>query len=169
MRVSGTSEDTYITALIKAARRRIESETNRALCTQTLRLTMDRFPCSRELRLEYPKLQSVTSVNYVARNGDSQVFDSSLYTVDVYSTPGRIVLKTGERWPDTIDNANSVWVIYEAGFGAAADVPDDLVQALRFLVGHWYANREPVVVQPGVAQVEIPKTLDYILQPWRVY
>lgn len=41
---TNTTDDTYITSLIKAARQRIETETGRVLCTQQWDYKLDQFP-----------------------------------------------------------------------------------------------------------------------------
>lgn len=164
----GTTDDNYITALIAVARRSLEISTRRAFIEQTLEATFDRFPCSRVIRLERPKLISVTSITYVDAAGDTQTLAADRYTVDTKSEPGRVILNYGDIWPATGYNGNTVTITYKAGYGDAADdVEPDLRHAVKFLVGHLYANREPVAV--GVSVAEIPKTLDYLWQPHEVH
>ena len=55
-------------------------------------------------------------------------------------------------------------VIYQAGYTATGDVwpaPDDIQMAVKLLVGHWFENRESVVI--GTTSVPIQQSLDYIL------
>ena len=168
-RIDSTDEDTYVDGLIAAARRAIEIQTGRALVTQTLRLTRDIFPASRVLRLERPPLQSITSVKYQDTADVEQTLSAASYQADAKSTPGRLVLKDGYTWPSTKNNANSVTVIYVAGYGLEAAVPQDLKQAVLLLTAHLYANREPVDVRPGAGAIQIPKTIDYLCMPYKVW
>lgn len=44
---------------------------------------------------------------------------------------------------------------------------DDVKAAMLLLIGHWYANRESVVIGETVAQV--PLAVEALLQPYRIY
>lgn len=167
LRVDGTDEDTLIASLGVAARQHVEEETRRALVTQTWVLKLDEFPGSgdAEIRLPRPPLQSVTSVQYVDGNGDTQTWSSSLYVVDTADTPGNISLAYGESWPSTRAQKNAVTITYVAGYGAASTVPDALKAAIKLLVGHYYVNREEAVTGTVVARLG---AVDALLAPYRV-
>jgi uncharacterized phiE125 gp8 family phage protein len=168
LRVTTSDDDTYIGTLITVARRRAEIETARAFISQTLKQTLDAFPSTDVIELQRPPLSSVTSVKYYDDNGVLQTLSASAYTVDTSSTPGRIVLKEDQSWPSTDDIPNAVEITYVAGYGAAgANVPAEIVHAIKILVAHWYAAREPVVT--GVTPAEMPKTVEYLLAPFRVW
>ena len=58
----------------------------------------------------------------------------------------------------------------EPGFADDADrllLNDDVRTAMLLLIGHWYANRESVVVGETAAQV--PFAVEALLQPYRIY
>lgn len=167
LRVTLDDDDQYIESLITAARNSVEILTQRALITQTRRLTLDAFPCSRVIQLPGGKIQSVTSVAYVDAAGQSQTLSVDRYVADTRSTPGRIILKDGSSWPSTWNNGNAVEVVYVAGFGEADAVPNDLIQAIHFLVAHWYSFREPITTLGQVQ--EIPKSVEYLTLPYRVW
>lgn len=44
---------------------------------------------------------------------------------------------------------------------------DDVKAAMLLLIGHWYTNRESVVVGQTVA--EVPFAVEALLQPYRIY
>ncbi|WOU51616.1 head-tail connector protein [Citrobacter portucalensis] len=44
---------------------------------------------------------------------------------------------------------------------------DDVKAAMLLMIGHWYANRESVVVGQTVA--EVPFAVEALLQPYRIY
>lgn len=48
-------------------------------------------------------------------------------------------------------------------------VPMSIRQAILFLAGHMYENREPVITGRGEVAIEIPNTLDDMLAPYRVF
>ena len=141
------SEDARISSLIVAARRYCERATGRAFITQTLRLTLDRFPTAREgfaIRLPRPPVQSVTSVVHLAAaDGVSTTVATDDYLTDLASEPARIVPSYATAaWPDARDQMGAVSVTYVAGYGDAADVPETIKQAMHLLIAHWFKNRE---------------------------
>lgn len=168
-RISLSDEDTLIDALIVAARQMAEQVTNRALITQTWKLYLDEFPSGDCIDLPYSPLQSVTSVSYIDTDGATQTFSNTLYDIDTISEPGRLVLKPDSQWPDTkLGQVNAVTITYIVGYGDdAEDVPEPIKLAIKFLVGHWFENRE--LSSPGVDVSLVPKTFDWILMPWRVF
>jgi len=44
---------------------------------------------------------------------------------------------------------------------------DDIRAAMLLLIGHWYANRESVVV--GQTALKLPLAVESLLQPYRIY
>src|SRR5690554_6904374 len=108
LRVDATDEDALISSLIASAREHVEAFQLRALVTQTWRLSLDRFPRGRVIRLPRPPLQSVTSITYTDPGGAQQTLSNTLYDVDTDSEPGRIVLKDDADWPDTADVPRAV-------------------------------------------------------------
>lgn len=146
-RVDISDDDTLIGTLIQAAREYVEDVVRRSLITQTWRYSLDCWPKCNEIALPQPPLISVTSVVYYDSDGDSNTFATSEYDVDADSEPGRIVLKYGKIWPsEALRPAAPIQITYQAGYGAAASVPQKYKQAMLLLIGHWYENRETVIV-----------------------
>lgn len=114
LRVTSSADDELITALIRAAREWCELFQNRAFVTQTITLTLDRFP--NVFEIPKPPLQSVSSIKYIDTAGVQQTLDPSVYDVDTVSEPGRIALAYGQSWPSIRGDINSVEVIYVAGY-----------------------------------------------------
>jgi uncharacterized phiE125 gp8 family phage protein len=149
-----TSDDGLISALITAARQKVEIETRRALVTQTQVLKLDQFPSGENpvIELPNPPLQSVSAVQYVDQNGDTQTLAASEYIVDTVSEPARITPAYNTFWPLTRAQINAVTVTFVCGYASgsgsptdyAANVPQALKAAIKLLVGHWYENREAV-------------------------
>lgn len=148
---TNTTEDPVLTALIEAARQKVEDLTGRALVTQTWDLFMDGWPY--EILVPYPPLQSVTTLKYTDENGDQQTWASSNYTVDTGKEPGRIVRAYNVVWPTVRDVINNVEVRFVAGYGDPGDVPQLLKQAILVMAGHWYEERTPTVTGAIVATI----------------
>lgn len=170
LRVDIDDDDAYISGLIAAAREYLEGATRRAFLTQTWRLSLDAWPWPpAQIELPLPPLQAVNSIKYRDSDGTQTTVDSGDYIVDTDSEPGRIVLDYGESWPsETLYPANPIQIEFEAGYGdAATDVPQYLRQAVLLLVGHWYENREPVVI--GTVHKELPLAVDSLIYLHRAY
>lgn len=120
--INGTDHDARITTLISALRMEAEQITGRSLATSTWQIKLDEFPY--EIRLLWPPIVSVESVEYVDADGATQTLSSSLYVVDSHNEPGWILPATDTEWPSTYDTANAVTVNYTAGYGATS--PDAL-------------------------------------------
>lgn len=154
LRVDDSTDDTLIAGLVKGATRFIEGLCWSALVTQTWELVLDEF-CSDVIDLERGPLQSITSVKYRDEDGTEQTLSSSAYWVDTARLPGRIMLKDTESWPGTQVRPDAVRVRFVVGFGAASAVPQELKQAILYVVSHLYENREPEIVGTIVARLAL--------------
>lgn len=171
-RIDTSADDTLITMLIATARRTVESDTNRALITQTWELVLDAFPTSTQIRLPLPPLQSVSSIKYYTNATPSveATFASTNYLVstdDNYG--GLIVLKDSASWPVITDplEKGAVRIKFICGYGAAAAVPEIYKQAMLLLIGHWYENRETIQVT-GAVPKELPMAYESLIWQERV-
>lgn len=142
------SEDSLLNMWIEAARLEVEDITKRALITQTITWTLDRFPSSSAVfRVPRPPLVSVTSVKYYDTAGTQQTVSSSNYIVDTNSEPGRIAPAVDQIWPTEQERIDAVEVIYVAGYGARAAVPTRFKAAILMSVCFWWENRGDVAVE----------------------
>lgn len=163
-----SSQDALITAQIRAAARTWQSATQHALMLQTREETLDGFNSGSLIKLEYPRVASIDSVIYIDANGVEQTLSLASYALDSGSdnAPGWLAIGAGLDWPSTYNAINTVAVRYTCGYADAADVPEDITQWIKLVVGHWYANREAVNVG------NISSKLDYVdvlLDGYRVY
>lgn len=174
--VRGEAEDgSLVGALVSAATGYCETFTRRAFTKTQLRQSDDRWPSGSILELDRPLFDGGSTnvtLSYLAEGGSTYTtVASTSYHVDAEAEPGRIVLKSGVSWPSvTLETANSVRVDYWAGYGSTATpvnvVPDEVKQAILLLTGHWYENRESVVV--GTVQAEVAQSLKALLWSVRV-
>jgi uncharacterized phiE125 gp8 family phage protein len=167
-RIDTTDDDALVSALIVAARERIEDEARHRLITQTWEIYLDAFPAGDVLIVPIVPLQSVTSITYYDEAGTLATFAATSYQVDAISKPARIALVSGQSWPSTtLRTLNGVVVRVVAGFGdTAATVPNQLRQAMLLLIEHWYENREPVLIT-GAMPMPIPMTIAAIVSDYR--
>ncbi|MFA6100450.1 MAG: head-tail connector protein [Patescibacteria group bacterium] len=145
-------EDDLLTALIQAARERVEDETRRALLTQTWDYCpqSNRWPSTDFIKIPYGNLQIVTSVKYTDCDGtETTLVEGTDYTVELNGEQhGRIVLPYGESWPTaTLSPSNPIVIRFVCGWTTAANVPSRIRTAIKMLVGDLYENRESTVTQ----------------------
>ncbi len=164
-RVDTTDEDTLLTSLIAAARQMCEQQLQRALITQTWKMTLDAFP-DWDIDLPYPTLQSVTSVKYYDSSNVQQTMVANTdYFIDTAGQPGRVLPVTD--WPTTYERPDAVEIIYVAGYANAAAVPQAIKQWLLVQIAAMFDNRSGV---PGRdAQVKSLPFVDALLDPYRVW
>lgn len=163
-RISGSDEDGLLAGYLMAARSHAETYLGRALATQTLQLALDGdWPCDR-IALPRPPLQSVTSITYSDTAGATQTLAADQYRVDSTAHQGFIERAYGVTWPAVRDQARTIVVTYVAGY---TQIPEPIRAAILLLVGHFYENREAVIV--GQAPTELPLGVDSLLFPYRVF
>jgi hypothetical protein len=190
LRISVSSEDTYIGNLITAARQFCEDFTGRAFITQTWELWRDQFParkaCGNDWRdgiteepisyvdgepgiIEFPKapLISVTSVTTYNDSDVAAVFSAASYRVDTIREPGRIALVRGALWPVDLRPTSAIKIVATCGYGTTgASVPMAIRQAILLIVAHCFENREPVLI--GTISKELEAGYAPLLAPYQV-
>lgn len=162
-----TTSDTQIGWMIPAARRWVEQRINRALITQTWQLYLDDF--TDMIRLPLGNVQSITHVKYTDQDGTVQTISASDYQTDLVSIPARLMPSYAAGvWPTTRgDTFNAVEVQFVAGYGLAAAVPEDIVEALYRIVGHWLNNQ--TALEHGTTITRIPFAVEQMLWPYLDY
>ena len=141
LKVDGGDDDALITALIGAARARVEWHVGRALVTQGWTLWLDDWPCDGVAEIPLPPLQSVASVTLYGRDDTPTVLDGAVYQVDAVSQPGRVALKPGAGVFTDLRCINAVAIAFTAGYGDASTVPAAIVQAILRVLAQLYAHR----------------------------
>jgi len=167
LRIDSSDDDAYVGTLIVAAREWCETYTKRHFVKRTVRAYWDNWPAGICIESPRPFTETTASptLKYYAEGSTSATtLAASSYWVDSDGEPGRIVLRSGQTWPDTtLRTANAVELTLQTGYGSEPDVPDSIKQAILFLVGHWYANREAVLI--GTISKEIEFGVRALLTP----
>jgi uncharacterized phiE125 gp8 family phage protein len=173
-----TVEDALVSSLITAAREYCETFTRRSFLPQVWDLKLDSFcdPAAYKdgvIWLPKPPVTAVTSITYLDTAGDSQTLSTSIYTYDLPSGPkasrARVQEAYGQVFPQTRSTLNAVTIRFAAGYATAAAVPYSIKAAMLLLIGHWYQNRETVVVGVGIGSVQVPTSAEALLWPYVAY
>lgn len=170
LRVTSSTDDTYIGNLVTAARELCENFTGRCFINQTFAWTLDAFPASDWDYLYFPRapLGSVSSVTYYDSDNAQQTWSSSEYDVDTAGNLGRLRPKDGYSWPTTYDRPNAITVTFVAGYGSAASsVPQSIKHAMLLHIGDLYDIRGNQVV--GVSASALPFGAQNFLLPYVIY
>lgn len=174
LRITSTDDDAELGVLITAARAYTEGVTKRAFVAQTWDWVLDGFPPW--FRVPMPPLQSVVYIKYLDTANVEQVVDPTIYLVDANPDYGRIGLNYARVWPWSFPVMNAVWLRFVAGYTSiaspstddlASGVPPQLKHALKFLVGHFYENREAVAMSRTRGGFELmPMAYQALVQPY---
>lgn len=155
-RIDITDDDTLLIGYIKAAREWCELRDWRAYLTQTLAYWLDVWPDTRFITLPRPPLQTVSKVEYYDAANVKYTLSSSLWYQTAATQPGKVQLKTNCYWPTTrLREAEAICVTYTAGWSSPANMPERIRQAIKMIIGHWYENREAVLVGTISREIEL--------------
>lgn len=203
---SGGPVDTLVNALITTARQQCETIMRRALLTQTWKLSLQNFPGRNyqnwpsaqqvteldlyykfnHVKLPFPPLQSVTSVNYMDSGGVIHMMVNAAFsgTADITKSynvqpdfePGRIVLPYAGIWPtDVLMPGAPVEITYVAGFAdlealQAWDGFNSVIQAMKMIITFFYENRlTPLEFRHSAVPAGIKYIVEAILEPYRIF
>ena len=166
LKVLHNDEDDYITGLVVTAMQSAELATNRQIITGTWDLVLDRFPaCGRPLYLPRAPWEATEWIKYYDAAGDQVTWDAANY-VTIDREPAEIWPASGVAWPTPQARPGAVEVRFRCGYGSQpAHVPALLRHAMRLLVGHWFVNREAVVMG---SSSELPLAVKHIFEQLRV-
>lgn len=192
LRIDVTDEDGELEEIISDSREALESEYEMGFITQTWDFFMDGFPnpwglgnglWRPQMGRDYNSwigaivlgrrpVQSVTSIKYVDSSGTITTLVAN--TDYVLDAPGaRVVPAFGKAWPAvTLQPVNGVQIRVVLGYGTtAASVPRPVRRSMRLMCGHFYENREQVLLEQRIRPIDIPRGVTQLMSPldWRVY
>jgi uncharacterized phiE125 gp8 family phage protein len=161
-----TTEDALLDRLIAAARDWVQDYTGRSLYTQTWQCSLACFPERLWLPMSTP-LQSVTHVKYYDADNVLQTLSSSVYTLPAFHEPALLMRVQSESWPGVYTREDAVQIEYVTGATSATAIPQPLTQAVLLLVGHWYEQREAVLM--GTISKETEFAVSALCAPYRCF
>lgn len=141
-----TADDTLVQALIDAAVDSCEKHTNRVFVARTIDgffggLSVSKYYEWPYLSIRRSPLGTISAVyNFV--DGDYAVVDVGDYEIQESNAFTRVMF-TEIPSVDT-DVVYPFKVTFTAGYGTAADVPEDIVLAVKQMISFWYENRGDV-------------------------
>lgn len=145
-RIYHDDDDDEVESMVLAATASVEQYLQRKLISQRWRMYLDYW--SAEIHILFGDLISLDSFKYTDDSGTQEDVDSSIYSTDTISAPGRIILNTSESWPVvTLGNNNPIEVTFTTGYGTeTSSVPQDIRHAILLMFSQLYSYRESVVM-----------------------
>lgn len=150
LRVDHSDDDTLIGSLAQAAHNMVAQMTGRVLTEEEWTVSVPYV--TGDLELPLCPVRSLDGVSYYDAAGNSQTLDVAGFWLFAHPDRPLIRPKPGTAWPALQTREDALTVTVTAGLAA---VPDELIAAMKLLVGHYYANREAVVVGASVADLPL--------------
>ena len=149
LRLPATGEDATLAAVIATARQLCEDMAGQSFVTRSYGLFLDRWPTDGDsIELRQGPVQAVTGVYLYNTAGAAIALDGSYYAADVQGA--RLSLHLAP--PAPAQALSGIEIRYDAGYGAAADVPVVFKQAVMQTAGYLYANRGDVAMGDALAK-----------------
>lgn len=148
LRIPHHDDDAELERLIDLATEIAQEYCGQQFITATRAQRFDEF--SDTMRLAYPPLLTVSTVQYVDTNGATQTLSSATYAVNIREKPGRIDLNPGYTWPSVREQNAAVIVTYTCGYGSTPDlVPQRVRQAILMVVKAAYDEGDETAIMVG--------------------
>lgn len=147
-RVETADDDTYIAALITAARVHIEQMAGIKVFTQTVEFRGSDFADMASLPVA--PIQSVTSVNYLDAAGAEQTLSTDVYEAVLTGLSPSIRPKINQFWPSQRVASDAIRVVAVAGY---ASPPEAIRHAMKLIVARWYDDREAGEIPEAAASL----------------
>lgn len=149
LKVDASDDDTLLMEQIRTSRQWCEAFTRRALISQVWDFGLERFPVG-EIRLPHGKASKIHWIKYTDPAGVEQTLTGptsdtpgSGYQEDLSDSYGGILCPAyGSCWPAVREVLTPVRVRATVGYGdTAADIPGQLVDAIRYRLASIYESR----------------------------
>lgn len=144
LKIDGTTDDDYITELIKHARNFAEDYMSRTIMTRDVEYRINKFPGVRHIELPVGPCNTSTgfAITYTDDEGNTgQTFATSNYELVNTYKPNIIRLLWEKEWPSDVAATEPITITYKSGVDSATDVPYTIKQAIMLLVADMYEHR----------------------------
>lgn len=165
LRLAGSDDDDYVSALIVAARLQVETAIRRVLIDQTWRVYRDDWPADGSIDLPIAPVRSIVEIVVYDADGEPTTLAPTAWALDVASVPARLrLLGTG---PAPGRPLNGIEIDVVAGYGpSGVAVPQSLRLAIMMLVARWFENREGAGF--GIVPSAVADAFEALVAPHRV-
>ncbi len=162
-----TTDDTYVTRLLKQVDAYIEQKTGRKVCAQTWTIGLDYTEVSDIMRLPLCPLISVTSVKTYDDDGTETTVAATNYQVRTGLDP-RIALTASGSWPTDMRALDSMLITASFGY---TTVPQDILICAEAIMQHLYRTKGVGIAElgDGGPLFGIPRWVDKSLKALRVW
>lgn len=163
LRVDHDDQDDLITAQIKAATAWLDGYAGilgRALITQTWRQDFAGF--ADRLLLPVSPVIAIVGVSYFDAGNVQQTLDAGVHDLFIDARGAYVTRRSGQSWPVTFRRADAVSVTFTAGYGAAADVPEPIRQAILLIVQRLFDGADTSI------DVAIDRVVHALIAPYRM-
>lgn len=178
VQADGLEDKALVQALIQATREAVENYTNRQLMEATYELVCDDLE---NVTLPKAPFKAIVSIHYTNNQDVLTLLPAANYTVLDGGEPAVILVKKPSDYKKTL---NGVKIRFTAGYvkeETTTDnlgnttttkvpiVPESLKAAMKLLIGHLYENREEVTIGTVSYAKALPKSSEYLMNPYRVF
>ena len=180
----GGADDSVLGAYLAAAVDTVQAITGLRLITQTVQLTRRHWGdgytgrvwenawgrWGGPMRFPIGPVQSV-AFTYLDPTETQQTLDASTYAfVSAGSLAPEVALVGGKWWPPVYDHPAAITCTATVGYGAdGTSVPGSILQAIKLLVGDYFANREDTIAERSVVPATLPNGVDRLLANFRIW
>jgi len=167
LRITGTSQDTMLGVLIKAAWQHVEDYLRYSLMSATWELYLDEFPKSGEcIWIQKVPVTAITFLKYYASDGTLTVLtENTDFVADYNDKPCKLFEAYSKSWPTPRLIKNAVVIRFVAGYALAVSVPEQIKQAILMEAATMYENPSDEVT--GTQVNAISKNSEWLLRPLR--
>lgn len=165
LKISTSTEDTYLTNLISVATEMVQNYTCQILMSTTMELHLPYFV--NRMDIQRVPVTSISSVGYYDSDNSLAYLSASDYEKYIVSNDfqspvaSTILPADGFTYPDTYPRMDAVKIRFVAGYSSADDVPMAIKQAMLLIIGQLYLNRTDMVYK-------MPVLSEYLLNPYRL-
>ena len=176
LRIVDSSNNDGVQRAIDAAVQYTQAYTRRQWCTATYQYYLTAFPNSDFILLPLPPLGAVSEIKYYNTDGTLTEFAATSYGTRTSGLFGGIWLDYQQSWPTARPQMSSIPIggypepiniKYTCGYGAAADVPADVVYAILELTTMYFERRGDTADMSGTTPLDMPVAAKRVLTAYK--
>ncbi len=168
------SDEEIVNALVPMARDYVETQTGRALITQTWRLDFHDGFDTDTIKLPKAPLQTIDTFTYYDSDNVQQTLTGADYEIAKSQTfASTIRMRDGASWPALYNRFGAASITFTCGYGATGtSVPKQLIRCMWLLLLDFFENRNARGLSADGTPMQLPKSpaiVDRCLLGYRVF